>query len=240
MRHILTIWFVVALAGGIAAPRGDQATTSTLIKTRDALARSESWMDHRAYLISARTTEAQETAEIVAVKIVDYQSPLGIFNLAVVPVKQAGHTYLMDGRRLSLEGRETFYIRQANDLLMCAVGSGFVYVVPSFARTRTLQGGLPAAIAHFAQTVDDAELRRVASMELTVNLQDTMRGSSDMWVQSPGSAHGANPIILARSVVDSVLRLDLQSPSGGMRRSVWIDLKEGKLLRYAPDGKGSE
>jgi hypothetical protein len=172
-----------------------------------------------------------QRAGTVLAKAVDYDPPVGLLGtLAVVPVPATGYTYLMDGRRLSVEGRETFYIDQADDLLMCAVGPGFVYLVPSFARTRTLAGGLPAAIAHFVKTVDDTQLMQAASREVTLNLRDFLPNGGGMWSRG---AHAANPRILAKSVVDSVLLLDLQSASGVMYASAWIDLKEGKLLKLS-------
>lgn len=234
MKQIVTVLFVVVVAGGSVITHSGQGRSEKGIRTRDALARSESWMDHRTDLISARPPGIQ-SVETVGVKIVDYQSPLGTFPLAVVPVNDTGYTYLMDARRLSIEGRETFYIKQDDDLVMCAVGPGFVYLVPSFGKTQTLPGGLPSAIARLVETVDDAHLAKVESRELIVNLRDNVPGSDGMWSRG---AHAANPTILAKTVVDSVLRLDLESLSGAMRRSVWIDLKEGKLLKYSPNGKG--
>ena len=92
------------------------------------------------------------------------------------------------------------------------------------------------AIAHFAQVVDDKQLLQAKSREVTIDLRNA--ATAEMFGQSAGSAHGAIPTILAREVVDTVLRLDLESPSGRVRQSFWIDLKEGKLLKPSSSSKG--
>lgn len=211
----------------MATPSRQQLT----IRTREQLAKSDSWSNLYVQHVSPGRQGVPQRVETVLTRIATYSSLTGSFNLAVVPVSATGFTYLIDDRRHSVEGSETFYIDQGDDLLICAVSS-FTHLQPSFAKVRTQPGGLPAAIAHFARTVSDRQLSEAISRARTVNLRDAYPSASSLFLQSPGSAHGANPTILARNVVDSTLLLDLQSPSGGMYGSFWIVLKEGKLLKH--------
>lgn len=199
------------------------------VKTRDALARSDSWMNHDVDVITPSFGNRPPRTVRVTAKIVDYLSPLSIFSLAVILIERSGNTFLIDGRRMSVEGRETFYIDQGDELIMCAVGAGFVYFSPSVAKTGTIAGGLNGVIAHFAETIDDKQLLASKTREVTLELRKA--APAEMWRRTASSAFGAHPTIVEKDIDEAVLHLELESPSKRIRQGFWIDLKEHKLVR---------
>jgi hypothetical protein len=229
---LLAAGVILASAGGSSDQITVEEKTQMPIRSREALAIDESWTNHPFQQIVPGLSGAPQREHTITARIASYFSPVGVFHLAVVPVPEKGQAFLMDGRRFSVDGRETFYIDQSDDLFTCAVGSGLVHLIPSLARVSSSPGGLSAAVAHLARTVSDDELLKAKSRERTIDLRTP--ATAELFGPTAGSAHPALPTILSKTVVESVLRLDLESPSGQMRRSFWIDLKDGKLLKSAP------
>jgi hypothetical protein len=120
---------------------------------------------------------------------------------------------------------------------------GFVIWDGSFVSSVKHGENVDAAIEQFNQNIELKSVERMPEKGRTIlgdNL-DRVENGLDPWLfQDEGrGSQFKETTVEAIDVGDGKLRLDLKSPSGSHKASIWIDLKTWKVVKTIQDGKSA-